>query len=144
MFSPKFAVLFFSLLRLYEASAQSGCTNQCPPINFGTPVPSLCENDLAEDFADIDREYESCHPSAGDTFRFRDFTGEGKVTVISNFYIGCNGKCLASLPLVSFSFANSMLSLCDFQLAGERQASMSTWLSVTMTCTVTGPTLLPV
>ena len=54
-------------------------------------MPSLCENDLAEEFADIDRVYETCHPVAGDSFRFRDFMGEGKVTVISNFYIGCNG-----------------------------------------------------
>jgi len=75
------------LLLLVEAQ---GCASTCPPINFGSPVPSLCEGDLAPEFANIDRLYESCHPTDGETFAFRDFMGQGRVTVISNFYIGCN------------------------------------------------------
>lgn len=90
----KFALLSqaVALLRLSSVSDAQGCAATCPPLNFGVPMPSLCEGDLAEDFANIDRVYETCHPVAGDSFRFRDFMGEGKVTVISNFYIGCNGK----------------------------------------------------
>ena len=68
--------------------AAQGCSNTCPPINFGTPVPSLCEGDLAtESSANVDKEYTVCHPSP-QTFRFTDFLGAGRVTVLSNVYIG--------------------------------------------------------
>lgn len=71
-----------------EVSAQF-CSNDCPPLNFGTPVPSLCEGDLASDFADVTKSYTICHPNEGTTFSFEnDF--KGKITVLSNFYIGCN------------------------------------------------------
>jgi DNA-binding beta-propeller fold protein YncE len=66
-----------------------GCSNVCPPLNFGAVVPSLCEGDLASDFADITKTYTICHPTDGATFSFdNDF--RGKITVLSNFYIGCN------------------------------------------------------
>ncbi|CAB9512318.1 expressed unknown protein [Seminavis robusta] len=83
----------FLLFSLWVSQVSSqGCTNTCPPINFGTPVPSLCEGDLATEASTtsiIDKEYTVCHP-ASSKFRFRDFLGTGKVTVLSNFYIGCN------------------------------------------------------
>lgn len=81
-------VLANALLSL-EVKAQF-CTNTCPPMNFGTPVPSLCEGDLAtEASANIDTEYSVCHPYP-QNFRMSDFKGAGRVTVLSNVYIGCN------------------------------------------------------
>lgn len=39
------------------------CTNTCPPINFGTPVPALCEGDNADMMADLEKTYDVCYPS---------------------------------------------------------------------------------
>ncbi|CAB9511004.1 expressed unknown protein [Seminavis robusta] len=88
MFVPLAAVVLLQVLGF--ANSQGGCGETCPPLNYGTPVPSLCEGDLAENYTNIDRVYETCHPTVGDTFMFRDFMGAGRVTVVSNFYIGCN------------------------------------------------------
>jgi len=82
-------LLLIMLSALTRDATSQGCTNICPPINFGTPVPSLCEGDSAEEKADVTKVYDVCHPSSG-SFSFQDFKGSGRVTVISNFYIGCN------------------------------------------------------
>jgi hypothetical protein len=87
------AVAIFSLLLgKYGSVVGQGCSNTCPPINFGTPVPALCEGDLAESFADIEKVYSVCHPSNAATadFRLQDFKGPGRVTVLANYYTGCN------------------------------------------------------
>jgi hypothetical protein len=68
------AVVLLQLLGLSEVHAQ-GCAATCPPINYGSPVPSLCEGDMADSFANVDREYETCHPVAGNSFKFRDLQG---------------------------------------------------------------------
>jgi len=83
--------LILSLLTIIPGVSSQGCTNTCPPINFGTVVPSLCEGESAEEKADVKKVYDVCHPSTGmKSFSFQDFKGSGRVTVISNFYIGCN------------------------------------------------------
>merc|ERR1740130_2622457 len=84
-----------------------GCTNVCPPINFGVVVPALCEGDIIDgdgdvgisDYnvkADVNRVYDVCYPTAegGEqnlSFKFDDFRGPSNtVTVIANYYTGCN------------------------------------------------------
>lgn len=74
-----------------------GCTNTCPPINFGVAVPALCEGDRLDDAslpttAGIDRIYDVCHPTIDpivQSFSLSDFKGKA-ATVIANFYTGCN------------------------------------------------------
>jgi hypothetical protein len=88
-----------------------GCSNTCPPINFGLPVPSLCEGDVVDEgdtAVDITRQHDICYPkvSLGDgitssitTNKFslqnqrRTTGGDGSsrhVTVIASYYTGCN------------------------------------------------------
>uniref|UniRef100_A0A7S3V7X4 SMP-30/Gluconolactonase/LRE-like region domain-containing protein n=1 Tax=Chaetoceros debilis TaxID=122233 RepID=A0A7S3V7X4_9STRA len=79
--------------RLAVVSAQ-GCSNTCPPINFGKPVESLCEGDTIDTFANIDAVYSVCHPTNipdnPTSFALSDFRGSGKLTVVANYYSGCN------------------------------------------------------
>ena len=76
-----------------------GCSNQCPPINFGVVVPALCEGDKIDGTitlngdnvqADVQKSYDICYPNSGGTFKFDDFRGQNVVTVIANYYTGCN------------------------------------------------------
>jgi len=73
---------------------QGDCSNQCPPLNNGQVVPSLCEGDFANVFANIQKKYTVCHPLSANNivkeFRMEDFRGKGQVTVIANYYTGCN------------------------------------------------------
>ena len=106
---PHLLLLVIFLIALVDVVKGQGCANTCPPINFGTPVPSLCEGDLAaESSANIDKEYTVCHPTP-DTFRFTDFLGAGRVTVLSNVYIGCNA---VRAYLKRFENCGSVLLLC--------------------------------
>lgn len=117
------------LVRLSQVEAQ-GCAETCPPINFGTPVPSLCEGDMATDFANIDREYETCHPVEGASFKLRDFMGPGRVTVISNFYIGCNAVSCVELDADAFFFLHCFPvthKINKLSRDGEKQASSRMW-----------------
>jgi hypothetical protein len=88
------SLLAFVLLFSDDGVNGQGCSNVCPPLNFGTEVPALCEGELAESFADIDKTYQVCHSiditSDSNTFRIDDFRGLGKVTVFANYYTGCN------------------------------------------------------
>jgi len=75
-----------------------GCSNTCPPLNFGKVVPSLCENDLSSTFADVTKTYEVCHPPKKDSpngkqsFNLSEFQKSNgyEVTVLANYYTGCN------------------------------------------------------
>jgi hypothetical protein len=90
-----------------------GCTNTCPPINFGVVIPALCEGDFIDSDgdgvgvggdennvkADVDRVYDVCYPTINNnqeegeenlSFKFSDFSGPSNtVTVIANYYTGC-------------------------------------------------------
>ena len=94
------------LLLLSGSVLGQGCTNVCPPINFGVVVPALCEGDIIDGDgdagsnynvkADVNRVYDVCYPTAegGEqnlSFKFDDFRGPSNtVTVIANYYTGCN------------------------------------------------------
>jgi len=71
-----------------------GCSNTCPPINYGQPVESLCEGDLIHSFADTEKVYPVCHPTdvsgVPSSFALKDFEGDGRITVVANYYTGCN------------------------------------------------------
>jgi hypothetical protein len=84
-----------------------GCTNVCPPINFGVVVPALCEGDIIDSGfdnnvkADVNRVYDVCYPTSNDleveneeqnlSFKFDNLRGPSNtVTVIANYYTGCN------------------------------------------------------
>ncbi|CAJ1936627.1 unnamed protein product [Cylindrotheca closterium] len=76
------------LLSLAGVNGQ-GCSNTCPPINYGTPVPALCEGDMADTFANTEKVYDVCHGS-GQTRSFSIDSLKGKIAVFANFYTGCN------------------------------------------------------
>ena len=90
------------LLLLSGSVLGQGCTNVCPPINFGVVVPALCEGDIIDGDgdnnvkADVNRVYDVCYPTTGSnqeelSFKFDDFRGPSNtVTVIANYYTGCN------------------------------------------------------
>jgi hypothetical protein len=89
--------LFFliaSLVLLQQAKAQ-GCSNQCPPINAGQgEVMALCEGDQIGTFANVDKIYNICRPtstSSGITsFALKEFIKPNHITVVANYYTGCN------------------------------------------------------
>ena len=83
------------------AVSGQGCSNTCPPINFGVSVPALCEGDRIDGAvslngdnvqADVQKSYDFCYPNDGaqSSFKFDDFRGQNVVTVIANYYTGCN------------------------------------------------------
>eukprot|EP00568_Trieres_chinensis_P005164 CAMPEP_0183300414 /NCGR_PEP_ID=MMETSP0160_2-20130417/6849_1 /TAXON_ID=2839 ORGANISM="Odontella Sinensis, Strain Grunow 1884" /NCGR_SAMPLE_ID=MMETSP0160_2 /ASSEMBLY_ACC=CAM_ASM_000250 /LENGTH=986 /DNA_ID=CAMNT_0025462829 /DNA_START=130 /DNA_END=3090 /DNA_ORIENTATION=- len=61
----------------------------------GNPVPSLCVGDPSPD-GYASKTYKVCHPSPLDvpttpsSFSLNDFREPGRVTVLANYYIGCN------------------------------------------------------
>ena len=100
-------------------TTSGGCSNTCPPINFGTIVPALCVNDTIDSFLGTTnvntKMYQVCYPTVSNggivsNFTWNDFrggstqsssessTGSGaalasssrRVTVIANYYTGCN------------------------------------------------------
>ena len=101
MGSGKFFAAFVvaSTMSMGLVSGQ-GCTNTCPPINFGTVVPALCEGDRIDSTltingdnvqVDVQKSYDVCYPTSGPSqFNFDDFRGENVVTVLANYYTGCN------------------------------------------------------
>jgi len=97
-------VFRFQALAVLAATASvygQGCSNTCPPINFGVVVPALCEGDRIDGEtsingenvrADVEKVYDVCYPKSDDakSFRLNDFRGTNAVTVISNYFTGCN------------------------------------------------------
>ena len=92
-------LLFESRIYVSGQGAGDGCSNACPPINFGTEVPALCVGDTIDTFvgSNINKVYDVCYPktSNGDgimpSFRLSDFRMSSKhVIVIANYYTGCN------------------------------------------------------
>lgn len=79
----------FGVLLLAGGAHGQGCSNTCPPINFGTPIPSLCEGDMVDTFANTEKVYNVCHGS-GKTQSFSIGSLKGKIAVFANFYTGCN------------------------------------------------------
>jgi len=82
--------LLLGALLLYVADVGAqGCSNTCPPRNdLGIPQSSLCEGNMtaAEDTAEV---FKTCYGNIP-SFKLSDFKGNGRVTVISNYYFGCN------------------------------------------------------
>ena len=66
-----------------------GCSNTCPPLNdIGIPQDSLCEGDVPLP-SETDTKFNSCFGKIK-KFELNDFIGPGRVTVVSNYYFGCN------------------------------------------------------
>ena len=86
-----FPCLVLATLLPLHCSAQ-GCSNRCPPLNYGKEVTALCEGDVIDSFADVSKSYPICHPSVvkNQEFKLSDFRGVGRATVIANYYSGCN------------------------------------------------------
>ena len=82
--------LLLLLVVLVSVSGQQGCTDTCPPLNFGTPVPALCEGDKVDTFANINKVYSICHGGGEKNTKFSISQLEGKISVFANFYTGCN------------------------------------------------------
>ena len=70
------------------------CNDICPPLVNGNPISSLCEGNITSSVIS-EKKFESCNSQAvtinsDNTFQISDFKKKGHVTIIANFYIGCN------------------------------------------------------
>ena len=86
------------------------CADTCPPLVNNEPIESLCEGDTPPDSI-LSKQYTICtNPNSAklpsststtsssssrqaksqNTFSIQDFAEKGHITVIANFYIGCN------------------------------------------------------
>jgi len=83
---PVLLLVAACLLLFVEEAASQGCSNTCPPVNYGVVVPSLCEGDSVPP-AILSKNYTTC-ASSSQQLNLENF--RGRVTVLSNFYIGCN------------------------------------------------------
>ena len=108
MFTKKSVFAGAAVLLCSTASyvAGQGCSNRCPPNNYGVIVPALCEGDYIDDASsgeavDLEHVYAVCSPAAPTTstienatplqFTWNDLRGPSNtVTVIANYYTGCN------------------------------------------------------
>ena len=71
---------------------------RCPPLNFGKEVAAVCEGDTLAPFVNTAMEYTICHPSptsssslpSTNSFKFEDFEAPRKITIVANYYTGCN------------------------------------------------------
>ena len=92
---PLWTTTLLILLHLLPLPVSSqGCSSNCPPLtDQGVEVPSLCVDDEIPPSVSSS-SYDVCHPNLDSTpssFTLNDFRGSpGRVTVISNFYVGSN------------------------------------------------------
>mmetsp|Transcript_20971 Transcript_20971/g.45468 ORF Transcript_20971/g.45468 Transcript_20971/m.45468 type:complete len:1024 (-) Transcript_20971:39-3110(-) len=77
------------------ASAQTtvGCDPSCPPIGYESDSSHLCPGDIV-DTTVASRLHDICHPTTNnnnddDKLSFDSFKKKGHVTVIANYYTGC-------------------------------------------------------
>jgi len=84
-------LLSCALARLVRAQY---CADTCPPLNnVGRPVASLCVGDATPD-PDAARRHAPCAGrlpgSSSSAFSLADLAGPGRITVVANYYFGCN------------------------------------------------------
>ena len=75
---------------LANASAQTtvGCDASCPPAGYESDSSHLCPGSSVNAFQSS-RNHAVCHPVAGTSFSFDSFRLSGRVTVLANYYTGC-------------------------------------------------------
>lgn len=73
-----------------HASAQTtvGCDASCPPAGYESDSSHLCPGSSVSAFQST-REHVICHPTPGTSFSFDSFRLPGSVTVLANYYTGC-------------------------------------------------------
>ena len=73
-----------------NASAQTtvGCDASCPPAGYESDSSHLCPGSSVSSFQST-REHVICHPTPGTSFSFDSFRLPGHVTVLANYYTGC-------------------------------------------------------
>jgi len=82
------------LLTLRSSSAQTavGCDASCPPIGYEFDSSHLCPGDSVDE-STSSRLHDICHPldfkTGNDKLSFDSFKKRGHVTVIANYYTGC-------------------------------------------------------
>jgi hypothetical protein len=78
------------LLELTSAQSHVGCDASCPPIGYENDSSHLCPGASVDDFA-ANRQHEICHPEVLSTAKLSmsQFKQRGHVTVIANYYTGC-------------------------------------------------------
>jgi hypothetical protein len=62
---------FLLLAALCSKTVGQFNSNQCPPVNFGVAVPSLCEGDATDLFANVTKTHPVCFPTNHPAFRFK-------------------------------------------------------------------------
>ena len=118
------------LLVLFDivVSVQSQyCSNTCPPLNdIGIPQVSLCEGNITGS-KDTNQLFPTCFGNV-DSFKLSDFKHKGRVTVISNYYFGCNaGKRESGVfPHITQRFFDQHPDRVEF-IASNKGASCKIW-----------------
>ena len=82
------AVLLLPALNFAQNNV--GCSPACPPIGYEFDSSHLCPGSPVEDFA-ANRLHDICHPTefSNAKLSFGQFKQPGHVTVIANYYTGC-------------------------------------------------------
>lgn len=113
-------------LHVIDVSAQY-CSNTCPPLNdIGVPIDSLCKGNNTA-IEDTRKEFNTCSGKLP-SFSLSDFKGKGRVTVVSNYFFGCNAG-----RRESGVFAHIAQRLYDefpdkvMFIASNKGASCTTW-----------------
>ena len=83
---------FLAILPAAAAQTDVGCDPSCPPLGFESDSSHLCPGDAVDSFASL-RLHDICHPTtnnfANNKLSFDAFRKRGHVTVIANYYTGC-------------------------------------------------------
>lgn len=91
----KFILAAAATLLLNAAKAQNhvGCDASCPPQGYESDSSHLCPGAFVDSIT-ASRQYEICHPTPSELFSnnllsFDEFKQKGYVTVVANYYTGC-------------------------------------------------------
>lgn len=78
-----------------DAQTHVGCDASCPPIGYESDSSHLCPGDVV-DVSLSSRQHDICHPTTTTTnnnsnnkLSFDTFKTQGHITVIANYYTGC-------------------------------------------------------
>ena len=79
------------LLLLLPPSSLAQCSSQCPPLESGVPIPSLCTGDNFFMDAKASISYSTCSPADGPSeIVFSELAAAYDFIVVANYFVGCN------------------------------------------------------
>jgi hypothetical protein len=86
------AAVFLGLAATANGQTTVGCDASCPPIGYESDTSHVCPGSTV-DSVTASRQHEICHPTSNpfpdDKLSFGAFKQKGYVTVVANYYTGC-------------------------------------------------------